>query len=126
MATDRLFTAAELGNLLGTAGPVDAGRHAVIEQVVWGWLVPVLGVSVRPDPVPAELFSWAVELGAIAHENPAGYSARQLGPEQKSFSSERRDEILAAVAAPGTVTSPSLRPRGKFPSSCPYPDPARR
>lgn len=125
MATEPLFTAADLGNLLGTT--VDAGKHALVERVVWGWLRPILDVDARPVPVPDELFSWAIELGAIAHENPDGRTAKQIGPFKDQYSVERRKEILAEVQEHVDSNNPDgdpSAPTGYFPPPLPYPDPA--
>jgi hypothetical protein len=117
-----LFTAGDLGEWLGRT--VGNGKATMVERVVWGWLKPVLGAETRPDPVPAEVFSWAVELGAIAHENPAGLSSKELGPGKAAFSAERRAEILRDADAYGGGTS-ALSPQGSFPPAPVYPDPAR-
>lgn len=114
-----LFVSADLSNWLGKA--VTEPRAEIVESVVWGWLKPALGASERPNPVPDEVFSWAIELAAIAHENPAGLSARSLGPFSEQFSSERRDEILESVAAANPAAD-ALSPRGSFPTALPYPD----
>lgn len=120
MATVALFSATELSDWLGKT--VSAEKSAAVEKVVWGWLRPRIGSpDVRPDPVTPELFSWAVELGAIAHENPAGLSAKSLGDKSVQFSSERRDEILELASGGGQ----SPRPRGNFPPAPCYPDPAQ-
>lgn len=116
-----LFSARDLADWLGRS--VAYEKAASIEKVVWGWLKPALGADTRPQPVPAEVFSWAIELAAIAHENPAGLSSRQLGTSQQSFSLERREQILREVEA-GTATITSRVPRGKFPPARAYPDPA--
>ncbi len=121
MATSELFTAANLGHLLGKA--VDADKAAMAEQIVWGWLSGPLSITERPDPVTPQVFSWALELGAIAYENPAGLSSKQLGTSQQAFSSERRTEILETAA--GSTPASALRPRGKFPPPRCYPDAAR-
>ncbi len=117
-----LFTAAELsGHLQKT---VTAEAAASCERVVWGWLKPALGLTERPNPVPDEVFSWAIELGGIAHENPAGLASYQLGAERIAYSAERRAEILADAAdggRPGTGGAP----RGSFPPACAWPDQAR-
>lgn len=116
-----LFTADDLTGWLGRT--VTASRAAAVERVVWGWLKLALGLSDRPEPVPAEVFSWAVELGAIAHENPSGLSSEQLGPAQRAFSAERRAEILAAAEFGGSSAT-GLQPQGSFPPAPRYPDPA--
>lgn len=117
-----LFGEYELTQWLGYE--VSAERASWVEQVVWGWLKPVLGLDSRPDPVPPEVFSWAIELGAIGHENPSGLSSEQLGPALRNFSSERRAEILQ-LAADGGSTKASLTPVGSFPPATCYPDPAQ-
>lgn len=124
--TDQLFTAADLGNMLQCSVTDEAAAAA--EKLAWGWLKPVLGITTdtRPDTVPAELFAWAIELGAIAYENPSGLSAYQLGDERSQFSAERRQEILATAAAGGKVASSGVpTPRGSFPPADPWPDPIR-
>jgi hypothetical protein len=112
-----LFSAADLTVPLGRA--VTDEEAALAERVVWGWLKPGLGLTERPDPIPDEVFSWAIELGAIYLENPSGLSSKQLGAEQMGFSAERRTAILAEVGegrlGPGS-------PRGSFPLARPWPD----
>jgi hypothetical protein len=120
-----LFTSDDLGSWLGSS--VDPGRGEVVERVVWGWLRPILleGAE-RPADVSPELFSWALELGAIAYENPAGLSSKQFGDVAEAYGGERRDEILEAVAGSsigiGALPGSSVHPRGSFPSARPYPD----
>ncbi len=118
-----LFTHTDLTDHLHQRVTVEAAYAA--ERLVWGWLKPVLGLAERPDPVPDEVFSWAIELGGIAHENPAGLSSQQLGSLQRSFSVERRAQILAEAGAGASHGSTSSAPRGSFPAAQPWPDPAR-
>ncbi|HSV41491.1 MAG TPA: hypothetical protein VLI04_22195 [Nocardioidaceae bacterium] len=121
-----LFTEDDLGELIGK--PVTESRGAMVERVVWGWLKPILDLEDRPDPVPDELFSWAVELGGIAHENPIGLSGKATGPFSEQFSGlrDRRETILKDVrqwaAAQGDDTAAA--PGGSFPEAPCYPDPA--
>lgn len=117
-----LFNATELGGYLQKQVSNDAAVS--VERVVWGWLKPALGLQARPSPVPDEVFSWAIELGAIAYENPSGLSSYQLGAENLGFSSERRAEILAETAR-GAVPGTAATPLGSFPDACGWPDPAR-
>lgn len=120
-----LFTATDLQALPGVSGVTETSA-TMAERIVWGWLRPILAVEQRPNPVSDELFSWALELGAIAHENPTGMSSYQLGAERVGYSTERRVEILAEVAdggRPGHTTGGV--PRGRFPQAPTYPDPAR-
>lgn len=124
MATSQLFTSADLGAVLQST--VTEASAVTAERLAWGWLKPVLGVDERPDPVSPELWAWAVQLGAIAHENPALLSAYQLGDERSQYSDEARQQILALAAAGGQVPSGGVpRPRGSFPAAVPWPDPIR-
>lgn len=122
----QLFTPTDLSHWLGS--PVDDGRGAVVERVVWGWLVEVLTATERPSPVPDQLFAWALELGAIAHENPAGLSSKGFGDVTEAYSEERRRALLATIAGSdlgnGVGSAAGTRPRGSFPPAQAYPDPA--
>lgn len=117
-----LFTEVDLGRFVQE--DVSAETATVVERVVWGWLKPVLGVDERPVPASEQLWAWALELGAIAYENPSGLSSYQLGAEQRSYSAERRTAILAEVQQWGTGT-PASAPRGSFPAAPTWPDPIR-
>ena len=120
-----LFQPGDLASFLHKE--VNLAEADVAERVVWGWLRPVLGLTDRPSPVPDEVFSWAVELGAIAHENPMGLSVKQIGPFRYDYSEERRTEILAEVsgyaASVGGVSMAA--PQGSFPLAVAWPDPPR-
>jgi hypothetical protein len=118
MSSLPLFMPADLRTFLRKPAITDEQATSA-EKVVWGWLQPVLGLEVRPYPVPAKVFSWAIELGAIAHENPAGRTSRQLGPFQEQFSAERRAEILAEAGRGGLTAT---APQGSFPEPLDYPD----
>lgn len=121
MPTKQLFAAEDLTGLLGR--PITIEQADTAERIVWGWLAPILGTN-RPDPIPDSVYSWAVELGAIAIENPSGLESYQLGAERLQFSAERRGEILSEAAA-GGVPGGGTTPRGSFPTACGWPDPAR-
>lgn len=118
-----LFTPTDLTDHLGSPSPISTERAQSAERLVWGWLKPILGLTDRPFPVPDEVFSWAIELGGIAHENPTGLTSKQLGPGQQHFSLERRTEILREALLGGLPTS-SPAPVGCFPAPLAYPDPA--
>lgn len=126
MATTALFTASDLNALPGITGVTDAEATAV-EAVVWGWLQPLLKVTDRPDPVPPNLFSWALELGVIYRSNPEGLKSYSLDTESSTYDHDRIDAILRTAAgggavAPGAAPAPSF----SFPSARRYPDPAER
>lgn len=120
-----LFTNTELSDWLGK--PVTEARATVAERVVWGWLQPILGSDTRPEPVPDDLWAWAIELGAIAVENPTGLDRKTIGPFTEDYSSERRAEILDEVRQSplgGGTGAIGGQPGGEFPEAACYPDPA--
>lgn len=124
-ATNALFTAGELSDWLRQ--PVPDESAWLTEQVVWGWLRPLLSLTERPATRSDELFSWSIELGAIAYANPEGLDSYSLEAESTKYSSERRQEILQDAAGGGTTpTGAALAPTGCFPAARSYPDPAER
>lgn len=118
-----LFTQSDLADFLRK--PVSAEAAASAEKVVWGWLRPVLGLTDRPTPVTPEVFSWAIELGAIAYENPSGLTYYELGDERSGYSASRRAEILAEVGASDVSAVALGAPVGSFPDPYAWPDPPR-
>lgn len=122
-----LFSAADLTELLGEEVSTDSA--AIAERMAWGWLAPILGIAAWPvaqTPVPAELFAWALELGAIAWANPTGTTGQSDGPFAVQFSLARRQEILDEVRA-SDLAAARFRPAapvGRFEDPEPYPDPA--
>lgn len=117
-----LFDASDLSGLLGADVTDDAA--AIVERMVWGWLQPYLGPD-RPAELTDQQFSWAIQLGAIAHENPAGLSSKQVGSVSEQYSAEARQAILDEVEGSVSGQRPGS-PRGRFPSARAYPDPAER
>jgi hypothetical protein len=121
--TTALFSPEDLTNWLRQ--PVSADAADVVERVVWGWLRPLLNLTERPATPSDELTAWAIELGGIAYSNPEGLSSYSLESESTGYSSERRDELLRAVATGGTAFDGAVpAPRGSFPTARRYPDPA--
>lgn len=120
-----LFTPSDLSSWLQK--PVEDGTATVVEGVVWGWLRPLLDVDERPASPSPELSAAALELGGIAHENPAGLTIKEMGPFKEQYSAERRDEILAGVQSGFSVlTGTPPASQGSFPTARAYPDPAER
>lgn len=128
MTTPPLFTADDLNGLLGV--DVTDVRATAVERVIWGWIKPRLGVDDRPDPIPDEVFAWAIELGAIVLENPTAKTQQSNGPFATVFASrsgsatQRRKEILDEISA-SLLGAGGLRPRGNFRPPHRYPDPSR-
>lgn len=74
-----------------------------------GWLMGATGLSSWPDPVPDDLWAWAIELAAIAHRNPAAATSESVDDWNVSWDRMRRKEILnAAKAAYGLAGSPQF------------------
>lgn len=117
-----LFDEVELGDYLQYE--VSEAAAASAERAVWGWLKQATGLTERPDTVSDEMFSWAIELGAIAHENPSSLSTYTIGDETSGWQRDRRQEILDAAAAGGSDTPSRTGPRGSFPPAQSWPDPA--
>lgn len=99
-------------------------------RVAAGWLRSATGLTAWPDTIPDDLWAWAVELAALAYDNPAGWANETTGGEVTGYDRARRKEILDAAAAAygggGSGAAGPLSPVGAFPLAEPYPDPARR
>ena len=70
-----LFTAKDLADFLQY--PVEDATAAIDERVVSGWLAEEGLTYTGSDTVPDQVFSWALELGAIVHENPTSSTTDQ-------------------------------------------------
>lgn len=110
---------------------IDPATYSVVERVVSGWLLDATGYPAWPadwsdGKVPPALFAWAIELGAIAHENPASATSDQVDRQSTSWSEQRRTAILARAAAWAAKTradpTGGPAPTGSFP---PAPTPLR-
>lgn len=117
-----LFTAGELTDFLHYT--VSAEKAAIAERVASGWLKGATEVTEWPEPTPDALFSWAIELGAIAHENPGGLAAQTSGDTTDQWALARRSEILAAAAQAYGPKVSAAGPGGSFPPAQGWPDPA--
>ncbi|NHN55777.1 hypothetical protein G9U51_08305 [Calidifontibacter sp. DB0510] len=127
-------------NTVETGGDVDeagsaeltTGTYTVIEAVVTGWLLDATGLTTFPDRLPPQVFSWALELAAIAYENPAAAAAAGTDRVTNAYTEQRREAILARAArwAAKVPTAPQVAaPVGDFPCPGPWPtdlEPPRR
>ena len=87
---------------------------AVAIRVAEGWLRSVVRSLPEwppPEPVPEDLWSWTLELAAIAYTNPQGQRSRTVGNDATEWGLDRRAEILAAAANRYGIASPV----GSFP-----------
>lgn len=115
-----LFSVYDLNDYLRQDVNVDAWQ--VVERVVHGWLKGATGLTQWPDPLPDDVFSWALELAAIAYENPVPtLSTESVGGVTQQWQRARKAEILAAAAAAYGTRG---RASGSFPDLVAWPDPA--
>lgn len=123
-----LFTPPQLSTWLQYS--VEQHNAQLVEQVVAGWLLEATGLPALPDPVPPQVFAWALELGGIAYENPTSMSTDTTADITSSWG-DRRSQIFAAARRwaqsvnPADVATPPVpAPRGSFPPVRHWPDPA--
>jgi hypothetical protein len=94
---------------------VDTETATRVRRAVNGWLQDATGLTVWPNPVPDRLWAWAIELAAIAHENPTAKWSQTIDDSVDVYergSQGRRREILAAARA---AYNTSGGPQGSFP-----------
>lgn len=77
-------------------------------------------LEVWPDPVPEQLWWWALELAGLAYENPLGKTTLTTGVETDVYPATRRAEILAEAAAQ-YGRGAALSPLHSFPDAPPWP-----
>ena len=73
---------------------VDEQTAIRVRRAANGWLMGATGIKAWPDPIPDDLWAWAIELAAIAHRNPTGLRSEVIGQYQAGFDARRRKEIL--------------------------------
>lgn len=90
-----LVTAGQLRTYLRCE--VDEPGAELAIRVASGWLASAVPGH-WPDPVPEDLWAWALELASIAYTNPEGLSTRTVDSVTDAWTTTRRAEILAAAA----------------------------
>jgi hypothetical protein len=86
---------------------VDEQTAIRVRRYANGWLMAATGLASWPDPVPDNLWAWAIELAGIAYRNPTALTSESIDDYQVSHDRERRAEILAeAKAVFGGARSP--------------------
>lgn len=125
-----LVTPADLGRFLQRAF-VDQDSATIAVRVAEGWLRSVIPGTEWPDPVPEDLWAWALELASIAYANPETLQSRTVDAVTDQWSVGRRAEILAEASARygdgfNGGGSGSGGARGSFPPPSSWPDPAER
>jgi hypothetical protein len=86
---------------------VDTSTATVARRVAYGWLKWATGLTDWATPVDDQLFSWGLELAAIAFRNPDGTASEGVDDHQVTWDRLRRKAILdAARLAYGTGGQP--------------------
>jgi hypothetical protein len=93
-----LFDLADLPSWLQVP-EVDTETATRVRRYASGWLLNATGLTPwPPDPVPDDIWAWALELAAIAFRNPSGAASLAIDDFNVSFDAERREQILRAAA----------------------------
>jgi hypothetical protein len=79
---------------------VDTETATRVRRYASGWLKNATQLSVwPPDPVPDDIWAWAIELAGIAFRYPDGSSQESIDDYSRSLDTARRKEILDAAKA---------------------------
>lgn len=102
-----LFDLDDLPSWLQVAS-VDTETATRVRRYASGWLQNATRVTPwPPDPVPDDIWAWAIELAGIAFRNPTGASSESIDDYSVSHDAARREQILkAATAAYGGTSLP--------------------
>jgi hypothetical protein len=107
-----LFDLGELPHWLQVP-QVNPDAAALYRRAVNGWLQRATGLSEWPDPVPDDLWAWAIELAAMVVDNPTMANSETIGATSKQFGNRvRRAEILEEARQAYHTAS---KPQGSFP-----------
>ncbi len=112
-----LLTVDDLGEFMRRQLKPTSAERAI--RVAAGWLRDATKLTAWPDPVPDDLWAWALELAAIAYDNPTGRATQTDRDNAVGWMLGRRAEILAA-ASRRYATSAS-QPLYSFPPAVAYP-----
>jgi hypothetical protein len=77
---------------------VDTETATRVRRAASGWLMAATRLAAWPNPVPDDLWAWAIELAAIAFRNPAAAASESIDDYSVSYDRARRAEILKAAA----------------------------
>lgn len=92
---------------------IDMETEARVRRHASGWLQSATRLAPwPPNPIPDDLWAWAIELAAIALRNPDGTASETNGDYTHATDRMRRVEILAAAR---TAYGGSSTPRASFP-----------
>lgn len=109
-----LFEVEDLRRLLQLAPEeFDTDAATVARRLAAGWLSDATGLTAWPDPLPERLWAWAIELGAIAYNNPEAAQSEQIDDYRVAHDRDRRGQILADARQAYAVATTG--PQGSFP-----------
>lgn len=92
---------------------VDAETATRVRRVSSAWLQDATGLTDWPSPVPDRLWAWALELAAIAFNNPTSLASETIDDYQMTVSDRlRRREILDSARQAYNTAG---KPQGSFP-----------
>lgn len=93
---------------------VDIETATRVRRYANGWLMSATGLSSWPDPIPDDLWAWAIELAGIAYRNPTALSSETVGDYTYSADRAAKEAILAEAKAKYNTSSGS--PQYNFPA----------
>ncbi len=107
-----LFTNEDLASWLQIP-EVDNSSADRARRYASGWLSDATGIIEWPDPVPDRLWTWGIELGGIAYNNPEGAASENIDDYRVQYDATRREQILDAARV--AHASSSSGPQWSFP-----------
>lgn len=111
---DALVTHDDLETFL-QQGPLDAAATSVARRVAAGWLQAATKLATWPDPLPDDLWSWALELAGLAYVNPEGLATDTTGGTTSTWERGRRSAILAEARQAYGAAATGRAPLFSFP-----------
>lgn len=91
---------------------LDTATATRARRAASGWLRSATGFDEWPSTIPDDLWTWAVELAALAYTNPELLATETTGANSATWERGRRDDILRAAKA---AYSGSGKPLYSFP-----------
>lgn len=118
-----LITNADLaGRLKKTVEAIDTDAGDSACRHASGWLRSATGLTTWPDPVPDDLWGWALELAVMVYQNPELLEEQAVGGTTSRWGILRLrvEQILEAAHKAYNAGS---QPKGSFPDAATWPDP---
>lgn len=114
----------ELDDLAATLqAELDEAAAEEARRKAQAWLGSATRLTVWPTPIPEDLRAWALELAALAYDNPSPLLSERVGEVQTAPYWARRAEILAEARTVYGLAAVNGSPVGVFPAAEPWPDP---